>query len=155
VLWVAAASSTTAPFIPWHIGATEVPVEFQRHRYLTEGEAEAFQDPERQGLESTKYAFRVFKRLFYLTKEHPEEFQPEVMETFTAFEAGLIADQLAVEKTALTLFNAGENDLARKYLTEYSSGKALDGLRLGETLAESLEARTKALYRIRRPRPTP
>ena len=77
------------------------------------------------------------------------------MEAFTAFEAGLIADQSAVQKTALTLFNAGESDLARKYLTEYSSSKALEGLRLGEALAESLEARTNALYRIRRPRPTP
>lgn len=34
-LWVAPASSVAAPFIPWHIGVTEVPPEYREHRYLT------------------------------------------------------------------------------------------------------------------------
>ena len=57
VLWVAAATPATAPFIPYHLGVTEVPPEYQRHRYLTEGEASRFIDPEWQGVESTRYVF--------------------------------------------------------------------------------------------------
>src|SRR5262249_17745374 len=44
ILWVAGAPSSAAPFIPFHLAATRVPPEFQRHRYLTEREAAGFQD---------------------------------------------------------------------------------------------------------------
>ena len=108
-------------------------------------------DKELQGLESTRYAFQEFKRLFYLVKEHQDKFLPEVTEAFEAFERRLINEQQFVEKTASALFSAGEPDLARKYLTYYSHNEALNALRLGQTLAESIEARTKALYGIRQP----
>jgi dipeptidase len=151
VLWVAATTSVTAPFIPYHLGATDVPPEFKRHRYLTEGEAARFMDGDWQGVESTHYAFRTFKRLFYLTSEHQAEFLPEVTKALEAFEAGLIANQADVERTALKLFESGEPDLARKYLTYYSSTEAMNGLRLGEALAASIETRTKVQYGIRQP----
>jgi dipeptidase len=154
VLWVAATSSVTAPFIPYHLAASDVPPEYKRHRYLTEGEAAKFQDQDWQGIESTRYAFRVYKRLWYLTNEHRAEFLPEVTKALTAFEAGLIAEQPAVERTALKLFESGEPELARKYLTYYSNTEAMNGLRLGEALAASIEARTKVEYGIRQP-PTP
>ena len=44
VLWVAATTPVTAPFIPYHLGVNDVPPEFKRHRYLTEGEASGFMD---------------------------------------------------------------------------------------------------------------
>src|SRR5262249_33617222 len=106
VLWVAATTSVTAPFLPYHLGVTDVPPEYKRHRYLTEGEARKFLDPEWQGVESTRYAFRVYKRLYYLTKEHQDEFLPEVTKALEAFEAGLIADQPTVERTALKLYES-------------------------------------------------
>jgi len=37
-------------------------------------------NPQFQGLESTRYAFQEFKRLFYLVKEHEKKFLPEVTE---------------------------------------------------------------------------
>ncbi len=151
VMWIAATSSTTAPFIPWHMGATGVPPEFARHRYLTEDEAAAFQEPDDLGLESTRYAFRVFKRLFYLVAAHPADFLAEVIQAFEAFEAGLIRRQKDVETTARILFDAGGEPLARDYLTRESARAAMDGLRLGEALAGSIEARTKVLYGIERP----
>ena len=150
-LWVAATSSVTAPFVPYRIGVQDVPPEFKRHRYLTEDEAPQFQDENTRGIESTVYAFRVFKRLFYLMDEHREKFLPEITEACTAFEAGLIAEQKTVEKIASKLYEAGEEDLARKYLTYYSNTEAMNALRLGEALAESIEARTKVLYGIRQP----
>lgn len=151
VLWVAATTSVTAPFIPYHIGVTDVPAEYQRHRYLTEGEASRFMDREWQGIESTRYAFAVFKRLFYLTSEHREEFLPEVTAALTDFESKLARGLPGVERMALKLFEAGEPELAREHLTYHSTTEAMNGLGLGEALSASIEARTKLKYGIRKP----
>jgi dipeptidase len=152
VLWVAGASPLTAPFTPFHLGVTDVPPEFKRHRYLTAGEADRFQDPDHQGLESTRFAVRTFKRLFYLTKEHEKKFLPEVTEALEAFESKLIAQQTTVERTAEKLFQAGEPDLARHSLTYYSGTEALNGMRLADDLAVGIEARTRVIYGIRAPK---
>ena len=108
-------------------------------------------DKEWQGIESTLYAYQAFKRLFYLTSEHRDQFLPEVTASLTAFEAGLIAAQPAVERTALKLYEAREPDLAGAYLTYYSNTEAMNGLRLAEALAVSIDARTKAQFGIRQP----
>lgn len=152
VLWVAGASPLTAPFTPFHLGVSDVPPEFRRHRYLTAGEADRFQDVEQQGLESTHSAYRVFKRLFYLTKEHEKKFLPEVAEALEAFEAKLIAQQATVGQIAATLYEAGTPELARSYLNYYSGIEALKGMRLAEDLAMGIDARTRALYGIRTPK---
>jgi dipeptidase len=150
VLWVAATTSVTAPFIPFYIGTTDVPTQLKRHRYLTGGEATQYMvDEEERGIESTRFALRTYKRLLYLVQEHQEKFLPEVTEALEAFEARLIERQETVEQTALKLFEAGEPQLARRYLTYYSGTEALNGWRLGEALANSIEARTEALYGIR------
>jgi dipeptidase len=151
VLWIAATTPVTAPFIPYHLGVNDVPAEFKRHRYLTEGEAAGFMDTAFRGIESTRYAFQVFKRLFYLTEERSQEFLPEVTKALEAFESGLISRQPTVEKTAQALFKAGEPDLARQYLTYCSNTEAMNGLHLGEALGQSIELRTKVLYGIRQP----
>jgi hypothetical protein len=132
-----------------------VPPEYQRHRYLTEGEAARFMDPAWQGVESTRSAFRVYKRLYYLTREHPEPFQTEVTAALEAFEAGLIAARPTVERTAQKLFEGGEPELARTYLTYYNTTEAMNGLRLAEALAAGIEARTRVQFGIRRPDTTP
>ncbi|HJO04795.1 MAG TPA: C69 family dipeptidase [Acidobacteriota bacterium] len=150
LLWVAATTPETAPFIPFRIGVTDVPAELKYHRYLSSGQArDAYVDEEVRGLESTRFALRTYKRLRYLMEEHEEKFLPEVTEALVAFEGRLIAEQTAVERTALKLFEAGVPELARRYLTYYSGNEALDGMRLGDALADSIEARTKAIYGIR------
>lgn len=149
ILWVAGAPASAAPFIPYRLGVQTVPPEFQRHRYLTEDEAHRFQDVKSRGIESTRYAFRTYKRLLYLVQEHEEKFLPEVTEALEAFESRLIDEQADVEETASELYNAGKPDLARKYLTYYSHTEALHGLELAEALAASIETRTKAIYGIR------
>ena len=150
VLWVAATTPETAPFIPFHIGVTDVPPELKYHRYLSSGQArDAYIDEEVRGLESTRFALRTYKRLRYLMEEHEEKFLPEVTEALVAFEGRLIAEQADVERTALKLFEAGESGLARRYLTYYAGTEALNGMRLGDALANSIEARTKAIYGVR------
>ena len=151
VLWVATSCPVTAPFIPLRLGMTDVPPEYKRHRYLTEDEASRFMDPDYRGLESTRYAFRACKRLYYLVSEHPDRFRNEVTETLTAFENKLISQQELVERTALTLYEASEADLARHYLTYYGQTEALEGLRLVEGLSHSIELKTKLLFNIRQP----
>jgi hypothetical protein len=152
VLWVAATTSVAAPFVPYHLGVTEVPAEYQRHRYLTEGESSRFMDREWQGIESTRYAFGVFKRLFYLTNEHRDEFLPEVTAALAAFESKLAGGLPVIERTALKLFEAGEPELARAHLTYHSSTEAMNALHLGEALSASIEARTKLKFGIRKPK---
>ena len=148
ILWVAPTGSVAAPFIPWWIGATDVPPEFAKHRYLYKDAGSRFLNPEYQNQEGTEFAGRVFKRLLYHTCANPENFLPEVTETMEAFEAGLLSEQSDVETTALTLLEQGKDQLAAKYLTLYSNTKAMDGLRLGRDLVSSIETRTKYLHGI-------
>lgn len=148
-LWVAPGPPLTAAFVPWRIGAESVPPEYRRHRYLTSGEAERSIDRVVQGVEGTRYANRAVKRLLYLVDEHRDVFLPEVNAALAAFDQRQIDAQAAIERTATVLFDAGEEALARRYLTEQAHVAAGEGLRLIEALAESIEARTKVLFGIR------
>ena len=60
-------------------------------------------------------------------------------------------EQQTVVDTAETLFDAGESSLAISYLTGYSRERGLEGLRLGNALLASIEARTEVLYGYRLP----
>jgi dipeptidase len=151
LLWVAPTGSVTAPFIPWRIGIQSVPAEFGKHRYLTKGEATRYVTRDWQIQEATEFAGRTFKRLMYFTCDHPERFLPEVTETLTAFEDRLIREQDQVVATANTLYDAGKDELAAQYLTRYSEESALAGLRLGNALLASIEARTREIYGLRKP----
>jgi dipeptidase len=151
LLWVAPTGSITSPFIPYRIGIQSVPPQFGKHRYLTKGEASLYVTRDWQIQEATEFAGRTFKRLMYYTCDHPEKFLPEVTETLTAFENRLIAEQATVVETAETLFLADRPELASEYLTNYSEQAALAGLRLGNALLQSIEARTIELYGLRKP----
>ena len=152
LLWVAPGPPVTAPFVPWRLGVESVPPEYRRHRYLTFEEADRQQiEPAQQGLESTRYANRAVKRLLYLADEHRDVFLPEVRTALTAFDSRQIAAQAGIERTAKVLFDAHEEALAHRYLTEQAHASAADGLQLIEALADGIEARTKAIYGIRAP----
>lgn len=151
LLWIAPTGSVTAPFIPYRIGVEIIAPQFGKHRYLTKGEATRFVTPDWQVQEATEFAGRTFKRLMYYTCDHPDKFLPEVNEALTAFEDRLIAEQQTVIDTAETLFEAGKEDLATRYLTDYSRERGLEGLRLGNALLASIEARTEMLFGYRLP----
>ncbi|MEE3236966.1 MAG: peptidase U34, partial [Pseudomonadota bacterium] len=101
--------------------------------------------------EATEFAGRTFKRLMYYTCDHPEKFLPEVNEALTAFENRLIDEQQTLVDTAEALFSAGQDNLATRYLTDYSRERGLEGLRLGNALLASIEARTEVLFGYRLP----
>ncbi len=143
-LWVAPGPPVTAAFVPWRMGVESVPPEYQRHRYLTAGEAErqtiALAD---RSVEGTRYVNRAVKRLLYLVDEHRDEFLPEVSAAMAAFDRRQLASQPAVERTAQVLLDAREDALARRYLTEQAHAAAREGHLLIEALAASIEARAK------------
>ncbi|MDH4073132.1 MAG: C69 family dipeptidase [Gammaproteobacteria bacterium] len=151
LLWIAPTGSVTAPFIPYRIGVTEIAPQFGKHRYLTKGEATRFVTRDWAIQEATEFAGRTFKRLMYYTCDHPEQFLPEVTAALTAFENRLIDEQGAVADTANTLYDAGRPDLAARYLTNYSRDTGMAGLRLGNALLASIEARTEQVHGFRKP----
>jgi dipeptidase len=151
LLWIAPTGSVTAPFIPYRIGVQQIAPQFGKHRYLTKGEATRFVTGDWQIQEATEFAGRIFKRLMYYTCDHPAVFLPEVTEALMAFENRLIAEQTTVIATANTLFDAGRDDLAQTYLTNYSKKSGEEGLRLGNALLASIEARTREIYGLRAP----
>ena len=151
LLWIAATGSVTAPFIPYRIGVQAIAPQFGKHRYLTKGEAAGFLLRDWQIQEATEFAGRTFKRLMYFTCDRPEQFLAEVTDALTAFENRLMAEQETVVAVANTLFDADKPELARDYLTRYSAESGLAGLRLGNALLASIEARTEALYGYRAP----
>ena len=87
----------------------------------------------------------------YFTCDRPEQFLPEVTEALTAFENRLIAEQDEVVGISTSLFDAGKAELAHNYLTRYSAESGLAGLRLGNSLLASIEARTEVLFGYRAP----
>jgi dipeptidase len=152
LLWIAPTGSVTAPFIPYWIGVQKIAPQFGKHRYLTKGEATRFVTSDWQIQEATEFAGRTFKRLMYFTCDRPAAFLPEVTEALTAFEDRLIAEQETVVATANTLFKARRGDLARIYLTNYSKQSGEEGLKLGNALLASIEARTREIYGLRAPK---
>ena len=155
MLWHTQVGAIAAPFVPVFMGATDVPAEYRQHRYLTAGESARFLDRRHgeaqasrvpQGIESTRAATYVFKRLLYLMAQHDELFRPEVTAVWEDVERRLLLAHPGVVETALTLFEAGKAELASAFLTYYSRTELLAALDLGETLAQSLEARTRALF---------
>ena len=152
LLWIAPTQSVTAPFIPYRIGVQGIAPQFGKHRYLTKGEATRFVTPDWQIQEATEFAGRTFKRLMYYTCDHPEKFLPEVTEALTAFENRSMSEQTTVVEMASTLFDAGSDELAKQYLSNYSWQRGEDALQLGNALLASIEARTGELYGLRTPR---
>ncbi len=147
-LWVAPGPPITAAFIPWRLGVDSILPEYQRHRYLTAGEAERGVAPELRGVESTRFADRAVKRLLYLVDQHRESFLPEVTAALEGFEAHELAAQEDIDRTAQILLNAHDEGLAHRYLTEQANTAAAGGLRLIEALADGIEARTRAVYGV-------
>lgn len=157
MLWHTQVGALAAPFTPVFMGVTDVPEEYRQHRYLTTGESARFLDRRHgdsqassvsQGIESTRSATAVFKRLLYLIAQHDALFRPEVTAIWEAVERKLLLAHPGVVDTAATLFDAGKPERAAAFLTYYCRTELLSALDLGETLAGSFEARTRALFGI-------
>lgn len=155
MLWHTQVGAIAAPFVPVFMGVTDVPEEYRQHRYLTVGESARFLDRRHgeaqasrvpQGIESTRSAAYVFKRLLYLIAQHDDLFRPEITAVWEAVERRLALAHTGVVETAATLLAAGKPELATQFLTYYCRTELLSALDLGHTLAQSLDARTRALF---------
>lgn len=160
-LWHTQVGAIAAPFVPVFMGITEVPAEYRQHRYLTAGEDSRFLDMRHyrkgntaslsqvpQGVEARRSAGEIFKRLLNLIELHHEQFLPEVTALWEAIEAKLFQAHPGVIETAETLITAGKRERAIDYLTYYSSTELMKVLDLGETLAASLDARSRLIHGI-------
>jgi dipeptidase len=151
VVWIAATGSIVTPFVPYWIGTERVLPEYGKHRYLSSREAERYVSRDFQIQEASEFAYITFKRLMYYTCDQPKKFLPEVTEALTAFENESIARLPDIEKTARSLYQDHQDDLARSVLTDYSTARATSALTLGKALLGSIEARHRLLYGYRAP----
>ena len=160
VMWHAPIGPVAAPLVPCFIGMTDVPPEYRQHRYLNRGESARFLDRRYededsdtvshvpQGVEVTRSAVYEFKRLMHLAFQCPEPGLAEVWDHWRAVEAALIADLPDVLRSAELLLDAGEERLAARLLTDYSTTRLLDTLGQCEGLVASLEARMRVAGRL-------
>ena len=156
ILWHTQIGAVAAPFVPVFLGVSEVPPEFRMHRYLTDGEAERFLDWHSddkvslvpQGIEATRSASYVFKRLLNLVLRHSDMFLPEVTTLWKACEQRLLEASGDVAKTARILLDAGEPALAARYLTYFTTTELVKALDSAEQLAAALDIRSRALHGI-------
>jgi hypothetical protein len=159
VLWHAPVSAIAAPFTPVFMGITDVPEEFRQHRYLTSGESSRFLDTRHetngsigtvsqipQGIESTRSASELGKRLLNLIFQHHGRYLPQVTPLWEAFEARLLLEQARMEQRATMIYKGGETELASGLLTYFCSSEMLRALDLVDNVARSLEARTRLLF---------
>jgi hypothetical protein len=157
MLWHTQVAAVAAPFTPVFMGVTDIPPEFQMHRYLTDGEAERFIDYRHlddmlslvpQDIEATRSASYVFKRLLNLVLRHSDVFLPEVTALWKAYERKLLDASVDVSKVARILLDAGESALAARCLTYFTNIELVKALDSAEQLAAALDIRSRALHRI-------
>ncbi len=156
MMWHAPVGPVTAPLLPVFMGQDEVPASYGLHRYLTFGESHRFLDRRKelgdkdsvsivpQGAESSPSAVQAFKRLMHLVFQKPDPLFAEISDHWRLVER---AANAAMEKTltaAGLLFDAGQHDLARHILTEFSCSRLEDALHDCEALAEAAYVRLRA-----------
>jgi dipeptidase len=143
-LWVASTAAVTAPYIPIAIGATDLPVEYAQHRYLTAGASSDFLEPEFAEQEATEYATQTYKRLMYATCARPQEYLDEVTTAFEGTEARTLEEWPGVLEQARQAYEKGNVDDAGAVLTGYTGERARDGLALANHLLDDILARSRA-----------
>ena len=156
MMWHAHIGAATAPFTPVFLGIQHVPEEFRQHRYLSDREAQRFIDPRKhpelspvsRGVESTRSATAIFKRLQYLAFEHPEHFLAELQAVWRGFEKRLEPKSSDISRLALLALDAGEPALAERCLTSFTAEALLQSLDMAEQLARAIELRTRNSHGI-------
>ena len=158
MVWHAPIGALAAPFMPVFLGMTEIAAEYLQHRYLTAGEDSRFMDERHalngnpnalshipQGIEASRSAVQVFKRLLYLALREPVQFLPELEQVWSAHEHRLERSNTQIQRAAEVLFSQNETVLASAVLTYFANTELLTGLLLGEQMVLGLEARVKTL----------
>jgi dipeptidase len=164
LIWHSPIGASMSPLIPVYLGVDSIPEEYDQHRYLSVDEDARFAVLHHsygdkmlasinQGVESTRSAVAIFKRLMYLCYQNEVAFIPEVEKVLEAFEANLRKRQPDILETAETLLQSGKKRLAINYLTDQSTNNLLEALSLCEKLVEIIEAKTRLMFGIDRTGP--
>lgn len=155
VLWHTQIGAVAAPFVPVYLGVHDVPEEYRCHRYLTAGEAARFVDARRalkgepnstipQGIEATRSAVAIFKRVLNLAFQDSARFLPELHAVFAANEARLVKQQKLFAAAATALLATGDETGARDLLTYFTGTELCAALALAEDLTQAMEIRLRA-----------
>ncbi|MDB5550542.1 MAG: peptidase dipeptidase [Rhizobium sp.] len=157
MIWHAPVGAVAAPFMPVFLGMTEIAEEYRQHRYLSSGEHARFMDMRHalggrldtvsivpQGIEASRSAVAICKRLFYLALRDAEASMPELERIFVAHERRLMGLAGNMQEASGVLIDAGRHDLAVALITYFANCELRAGLRLAEQLADGLDARTRA-----------
>ena len=154
VMWHAPVGPVTAPLVPVVMGMDAVPLEYDPHRYLTDGESARFLDTRHadrdtvsrvsQGAEVTRCAFAIHKRLMHLAFQMPDPLLGETSAYWRRMEAALAADLPDVLDSAAILIDAGADRLATRLLTVQCRDWLLTALSEAEALATAAELRLRS-----------
>lgn len=160
VMWHAPVGAVTAPLVPVFMGMTDLPPEYAAHRYLTEGEPARFLDDRHgernpdsvsqipQGVEVTRSAFQIFKRLMHLAFQAQEPILAEVWDHWRRVESQLASDLPDLLRTAEVLLDTGETRLATRLLNDFGATRLLSALAEAEALCSSAEIRLRQMARL-------
>jgi dipeptidase len=126
VYWRAQCRPCESVYIPWYSGILEVAEPY------TIGEPGVPDDPES--------AYWTFQKMCLLVDADYADRIGKVRATWDNFENAEFARQAGIEKAALSMYyDGGKEDLARKFLTQYTEGLALKAFRTAGKLIDSLE----------------
>jgi len=96
-----------------------------------------------QGIEASRSAVQVFKRLLYLALQQPSLFLPELEQLWCAHEHRVERSSGQFQRAAEVLLSQNQNILASAVLTHFANTELLAGLTVGEQMAQGLEARVR------------
>ena len=126
VYWRAQCRPCESAYIPWYSGILKVAEPY------TIGEPGVPDDPES--------AYWTFQKMCLLVDADYADRIGKVRATWDNFENAEFARQAGIEKAALSMYyDGGKEDLARKFLTQYTEGLALKAFRTAGKLIDSLE----------------
>ncbi|MEM7292506.1 MAG: dipeptidase, partial [Pseudomonadota bacterium] len=101
-----------------------------------------------QGIESTRSATAIYKRLMYLILQHSDDFLDQTAELWRAMESQWQREMVDVLASAAILLRADESKLAAQQLTRFSNTELYRALDAAEKLAAAYEVQTRARYGV-------
>lgn len=141
VAWRASSVPCTSFYTPWYQGITETPASYYRPCSIAtqlDLEHHFGQDLDYYRHDSS-FAFNSFLALALLADEDYDRRAAAIAAVRDGFESDGHALQAAVERTALAL-HSEDPRLMRKYLTDYTAGRALQAVALANTLVARFTA---------------
>lgn len=148
IYWLATGSPCISVFVPWYLGMVALPEQWQLADETPFNTKRPFLEyhfePTAEKLKfNPQSAYYTFCELEYLLDKNYKDEIGEVQTTWQAMEKRELALQADVEKTALGLFET-DKELAMQYVTQYSTGLALEAFSKARMMIEELQTKYMA-----------